>query len=639
MNNAPYGAWKSPVTAQHLVKDAVVFQEIAHDGKNLYWSELVPALKGRVRLVGFNPEGKLVDYAKEMNLRTRVHEYGGGALSAHNGSIYFVSSVDGRVYLLTDKGPTPITPASPLRLADPSLSPDGRTLYAVAEEHREGGVVENRIVKFKGAAEASTVASGHDFYSSPRVSPDGKSIAWITWDHPQMPWDGACLWLAKLSESGDAQAPVLVAGGKEESICNIKWSKSGELYFVSDRTGWWNLNKRNKSGKVETLCPAEADFALPPWLFGRESYGFTANGEIICIYTKEGVDHLGLLGPDQKALKEIPLPFTMMRNLCVEQESAYFQAGSGTQPPSLIELNLHTKQYKVIKESVAHGLDPEWISQPQAIAFTTRSKDTSHGFYYPPKNPNFKAPKGELPPLIVKCHGGPTGHSQPVFSMETQFWTSRGFAFLDMNYSGSSGYGKAYRDRLLGTWGIRDVEDCLDGALYLVSQKLADQNKLMIRGGSAGGFTTLAALAFHNLFAAGTSYYGVSDLELLAQDTHKFESHYLDQLVAPYPAKKEIYYARSPLHHIDKLKNPLLLLQGSDDPVVPLNQAQLVYDALKKNGTTVALLVFKGEQHGFKMAPTIVRAIEAELYFYAKVLKLDLPEKIDPIPIEHLAAH
>ncbi|MBI2742751.1 MAG: S9 family peptidase [Chlamydiales bacterium] len=636
MHTASFGAWNSPITSEHLVKDAVVFQELAHNGKTLYWTQLVPAKKGRVQLALFDEQQNVLDPVPEMSIRTRVHEYGGGALRGCDGAIYFVNSVDGRIYRLEEGGRAiPITPSSSLRLADIAVAPGG-TLYAVAEEHREGSEVENKIVSFTKGAPAEVVASGHDFYSSPRISPDGKQLVWITWDHPQMPWDGSNLWLADLSSTGEVGEARMVAGGVEESICNPVWAKTGELYFVSDRSGWWNLYRRTADGKIDSVYKEEADFALPPWVFGRESYGFTESGEIVCIYTREGADHLALLNPSQKTLKRIPLPFTMMRSLVLGSGCAYFHGGSATQPPSLVELDLSTGKHRILKESVSRGLDEEWISIPQTIAFQTRHGDLSYGFYYPPTNPDYQAPKGELPPLIVKSHGGPTGHVQPVFSMETQFWTSRGFAFLDMNYSGSSGYGRLYRKRLEGTWGVRDVEDCLDGALYLAEKGLADSQKLLIRGGSAGGYTTLCALTFYDLFAAGTSYYGVSDLELLAKDTHKFESRYLDRLVAPYPAQKKIYEERSPLQHIDRLSRPLLLLQGSDDPVVPLNQAELVYEALIAKGTPVALLVFKGEQHGFKMAPNIMRAIEAELSFYAQVLKLSLSEEIEPVRVEGL---
>ncbi len=621
MDIAHYGAWKSPITSQHLVKDAVSFQEIAHDGQNLYWTQLVPSQGGRVQLATLDAQGALVDPAPEANVRTRVHEYGGGALSAGSGMLFFVNHKDGRIYRL-EKGsaPVPITQPSNLRLADLCPVNGGDPLYAVAEEHQEDGLVVNQLVKFSRDGVAQTVASGHDFYSSPRISPDGKQLAWITWDHPQMPWDGSDLWIAEISgQDANVGRPHHIAGGDQESICNVCWSKKGELYFVSDRTGWWNLY-RYRNGKTEILYPAQVDFAAPAWVFKSESYGFTDEGEIVCIYTQEGIDFLTLLNPDTGAASEIELPFTALKKIVVAGKTAYFFAGSPTQPLSLIRLDLKTRQYQIVKESVARTLDEKWISVPEGVAFQTRHEDISYGFYYPPTNPDFKAPEGELPPLIVKCHGGPTAHVQPVFSMETQFWTSRGFAFLDMNYSGSSGYGRIYRKRLEYMWGIRDVEDSIDGALFLVEQRLADPKKLFIRGGSAGGYTTLCALTFSDVFAGGTSYYGVSDLELLAKDTHKFEAHYLDRLIAPYPAQKETYFERSPLHHIERLSRPLLLLQGSDDPVVPLNQAQLVYDALKKKGTPVTLIVFEGEQHGFKTASSITRAIDAELSFYCDIL-------------------
>ena len=632
MDIASFGSWKSPIALEHLVKDAVVFHEIAHDGQKLYWTQLVPA-QGRMQLATFNADDAVIDLAPEMSVRTRVHEYGGGALSAHEGMLYFVNDKDGRIYRLEkDKSPVPITPASHLRLADLSVSPGGASFFAVAEEHKENGNVINKLVKFNQAGIIQVVASGHDFYSSPRVSPDGKSLIWITWDHPQMPWDGSDLWMADLSKDGSVGAPRHIAGSTQESICNVRWSPRGDLYFISDRTGWWNLY-RYRDGKIGALYPTQADFATPPWVFGNESYGFTDDGKLICVYGKEGVDYLAMLDPDTGVFNEINLPLTSIKKIIVSGKRAYFLGASPTQPSSLISYDVTTKQLEILKESVVCTLDEKRISIPQAIAFQTRYKDTSYGFYYPPTNPDFQAPEGELPPLIVKCHGGPTGHVQPVFSMETQFWTSRGFAFLDVNYSGSSGYGRVYRKRLEYMWGVRDVQDSLDGALFLVAQKLADPKKLFIRGGSAGGYTTLCALTFYDLFAGGTSYFGVSDPELLAKDTHKFESRYLDHLIAPYPSQRQTYHDRSPLQHIDRLSRPLLLLQGRDDAVVPVNQAQLVFDALKKKGTPVAMLIFEGEQHGFKMAKNIMRSMEAELYFYAQILNLSLPDRLEPVQI------
>lgn len=609
MMSALCGSWTSPLTPEHLVQDAVSFQEIVCDGEDLYWTELRPKEGGRVQLLRMGPGKKPEDLLSDTSVRTRVNEYGGGAFTVHKGVVYFVNDKDQQIYTIKNGSVQPLTRAPSLRFADFVASFDGKFLYAVCEDHAKD--CENTIVKIDAQGNISTVASGHDFFSSPRLSADGKKLSWVSWDHPNMPWDHTQLWIDE----------KLVAG-KEESICAPSFSNEGDLHFISDRTGWWNLY-RAREGKIEPLHQLEAEFTPPQWVFGRPSYAFVdlKKGKgVLAIYTREGVDHLALLIGGK--LKKLTLPFTAMRNLVVSKERAYFVGGSATLPTSLVKLDLNTHKYEIIKESFHFPLEKEWISQPKSLTFKTRHKDTSYAFYYPPKSLEFQPLKGEMPPLVVKCHGGPTAQVQPLLSLEIQFWTTRGFAFLDVNYSGSTGYGTEYRRRLYGTWGLRDVEDSIDAALYAVSQKLAHRDKLFIRGGSAGGYTTLCALAFHKVFAGGTSYYGVADPALLAQETHKFESHYLDTLIAPYPEKKEIYQERSPLDHVDQFSAPVLLLQGKEDLVVPVNQAEKMYDALKKKGIPVSLIIFDGEQHGFRIATNIKRSIEAELAFYSQLLNL-----------------
>ncbi len=627
MDFVGYGEWPSPVTSEMLVRDAVDFQEIASDGKNLYWTERVPSKKGKLQLCTFNQE----DLLPEMNLRSRIHEYGGGATHAQDGVLYFVNDYDRGIYRLeAGKNPVRITPESKLRFADFSATPDGKTLYAVCEEHHEKDVV-NKIVKVDMQGSVHEVAKGHDFYSSPRVSPNGKELAYLSWDHPDMPWDATSLWVEEIKTA----KPKLIAGGKEESVCYPRWSKKGDLYFFSDRTGWWNLYRYHKN-KIDPLAPMEAEFTSPQWVLGRGNYTFTDEDDLYCVASEESSDYLLKIFPETKKSERIDLPFTVIKGVTFLKGLLYFFGGSPTQPMALVEMNPSSHRWKIIKSSVHLSLDQEWISTPTAVAFPTRTGDLSYGFYYPPKNPKVQAKEGELPPLIVDCHGGPTGNSQPLLSLEIQYWTSRGFAFFDVNYSGSSGYGRKFRKRLEGTWGIRDVEDCVDGALFLSNQKLVDPKRMMIRGGSAGGYTTLCALCSCDLFVAGTSYYGVSDLELLTKDTHKFESHYLERLIGPYPERRDLFLKRSPLTNIDRLTKPLLLLQGDEDPIVPLNQAEVIYEKLKKKNVPVAMIVFPGEQHGFRVAKNIQRALEAEHYFYAKILKLSPPEKLAPVDIANL---
>jgi dipeptidyl aminopeptidase/acylaminoacyl peptidase len=630
MQTAPFGAWNSPVTSESLVKDTVQFYEAASCGEDFFWIELLPSEKGRFRLAWRNSKNEIVDLAPEMSVRTRIHEYGGGALTAHQGAIYFINDRDGRIYRLeVGRPPVAITSPGKLRFADLSV---GECIYAVCEEKTDQEDI-NKIVRIEKDGSVIDVAKGHDFYSAPRVSPNQKQLAWVSWDHPNMPWDGSLLWTATITSVG-IQDSMLVAGGKSESICYPRWSPQGDLYFFSDKTGFWNLY-RLKKGKVEELFPLDAEFTFPPWVLGRGNYEFLKDGKVLCVYSRNCVDHLAVLDPEKKTLSEIELPFTVIKQVCVAGKSVYFFGASPTLALSLIQMELSSKKWKVLKQSVGVQLEEDWVSVPTPITIQTRHHDTSYGFYYPPKNPNFCAPKGEAAPVILKCHGGPTGHVQPMLSLEIAFWTSRGFGFFDVNYSGSSGYGKAYRERLKGTWGVREVEDCIDGSNTLVKLGFADPKRLLIRGGSAGGYTALCALAFHNQFAAATSYYGVSDLELLVKDTHKFEKYYLTGLIGPYPEQKELYHERSPIYHVDGIKKPLLLLQGDKDPVVPLNQSVDIYEKLKKRNVPVALKVFEGEQHGFKGAEAIKRALEIELFFYAQILGIKLPERIEPIPIEN----
>jgi dipeptidyl aminopeptidase/acylaminoacyl peptidase len=449
-----------------------------------------------------------------------------------------------------------------------------------------------------------------------------------------MPWDGCELWLAELETDGSVDNARLVAGGLQESIFQPEWSPTGVLHFVSDRTGWWNLYCL-EGDTTRSLAPMEAEFGVPQWQFGMSTYAFLDHGRIACVYAPDGFEHLAFVRPD-RPLEAAAAPYTAYGSLRGSASTLLFVAASPVEPASVIRMDATTGTRKVLRRSVELDVDPAYVSQPRAIAFPTENGLTAYGLYYPPTNPDFSGPAGERPPLIVEIHGGPTSRASAQFHLETQFWTSRGFGLVDVNYGGSSGYGRAYRARLYGTWGIVDVADCVNAARYLAEQGDVDGQRLAIHGGSAGGYTTLCALAFHNAFTAGASYYGVADCEALARETHKFESRYLDGLIGPYPSARDVYRARSPIHFAHQLSCPVILLQGLEDKVVPPSQAEAMLEALRAKDMPVAYMAFEGEQHGFRKAETIQRALEAELYFYSRVFKFPLADEIEPIEIENL---
>lgn len=637
---APYGSWKSPISAEMLVQDYLGLGGVMLDGSSIYWTELRPAEQGRNALVRLTPDGEPTDVTlPRFNARTRVHEYGGGTYIPVDGVVYFSNYSDQLVYRVRPgEQPEPITTASGYRYADFAWDRRRRRLIAVREDHTQSTrEATNTLVALDpdGNGPGRVLNSGCDFYSSPAVSPDGSQLAWLSWNHPNMPWDGTELWVARIAENGSLGEPRLAAGGLTESLFQPAWSPRGVLHFVSDRTGWWNLY-RWQQGKVEALYPMDGEFALPQWLFGWTTYGFEGENSLICMVSQSGENFLARLDTRSRTLDRFEVPDTLIRNLRVDAKRAVYVGGSPTELPALISLDLATGERRIIRRSQEPLVDRRYISVPEALEFPTAGGQTAHAFFYPPANSDFAAPEGDLPPLIVMSHGGPTSATTNMLNYGIQFWTSRGFAVADVNYGGSTGYGREYRDRLKGQWGIVDVDDCSNVATYLAEQARVDPKRLIITGGSAGGFTTFATLAFRDVFTAGSSHFGVSDLEALAKDTHKFESRYLDGLVGPYPQRRDLYVERSPIHHTHKLNTPLILFQGLEDVIVPPSQSRLMFEAVRSRELPVALIEFEGEQHGFRRKENIIRAKEAELYFYSKVFGFDLPEPVEPVEIENL---
>ncbi len=637
---APCGSWKSPITSDLIVSEMIGLGQIAFDGEDVYWIEMRPAEGGRYVVVQRTPYGRMADVTPPpFNARTRVHEYGGGAFVVSDRTVYFSNFTDQRLYR-QDPGaqPRPITPEADLRHADGVVDRRRGRMICVREDHTTAGrEVVNALVSLDltGAQEAQVLVSGNNFYSSPRLSPDGSHLAWLTWNHPNMPWDGTELWVGELKADGSLGRTERVAGGVGESIFQPEWSPDGVLYFVSDRTGWWNLY-RWRDGRAEYLVEMEAEFGKPQWVFGMSTYAFESADRIVCAYVRQGTWHLASLDTTTRTLEPIEIPYSEIDGLRAGPGWAVFRAGSPTEPTSIVRLDLATGHLEVLRRSSGVAIDAGYLSIPQAIEFPTEHGLTAHAFFYPPQNRDYITPPGEQPPLLVMSHGGPTSAAPSTLNLMIQYWTSRGIAILDVNYGGSTGYGRAYRQRLEGQWGVVDVDDCVNGARYLVERGEVDGERLAIRGGSAGGYTTLCALTFREVFDAGASYFGLSDLEAFVRDTHKFESRYLDRLIGPYPERRDLYQERSPIHFTDHLSCPVIFFQGLEDKVVTPNQAELMVEALRRKGLPVAYAPFEGEQHGFRRAENIKRALDAELYFYSRVFGFALADSVERVPIENL---
>ncbi len=676
----PYGSWPTPITSELVVRAAAALGGVAVDGEVVTWSEVRPQEGGRTQLVRRVGDGPAVDLLPEgFNARTAVHEYGGGAWWVTGGTVWFANWSDQRLYRLDPGVSGDTAPREPVvvspepvaaradRWADGAPDATGRWLLVVREHHPPGGGaadVVNEIVVVDTAGEVAprALVSGPDFVSDPRCSPDGQRLCWLQWSHPDMPWDGTELCVAdlRITEIGPALAhPEVVAGrpdaapgghGDGESVSQPQWAPDGSLWFVSDRSGWWNLYRwvpaaapaaPAADGTVEPTVTLDAEIGLPQWVFGQSRYAFLSGDRVAFAYQRDGLDHLAVRLPDG-TVAELDLPYTSVASVQAEGDRVVFVGASAVAEAALVGVTVGDDgaagEPVVLRPPRDLGVEPGCFSVPEAIDFPTSGGRTAHALFYPPTNPDVAPQPGEAPPLLVLIHGGPTSAARPMLQLGTQYWTSRGFAVVDVNYGGSTGYGRAYRNQLRDSWGIVDLDDCQAAARWLADQGRVDPSRLCIRGGSAGGYTTLAALAFRDTFAAGASHFGVADLEALAVETHKFESRYLDGLIGPYPERRDLYVARSPIHHVDGFDRPLIVLQGLEDEVVPPAQSQMIVDALRVKKVPVAYVTFEGEQHGFRQAANIRRALDAELSFYAQVFGFDLPpdEGIDPVTVENL---
>jgi dipeptidyl aminopeptidase/acylaminoacyl peptidase len=648
---APYGTWSSPISAEMVAQGGVRLSSPWLEDGVVWWLEGRAAEAGRVVLVRRDPEGTTADVVPAgFNVRTSVHEYGGGAYCIHRGTAFVSNFDDQRLYRVEPGGqPVPITPDvgdRRHRYADGRVSADGSLWIGVRERHADSDSskdVRNELVVLPtdGSAEPRVIVEGRDFYSSPRIAPDGTRLCFVAWDLPWMPWDGCELHVVDLAPDGTVANVQHVAGEDGvESIWQPEWSPSGDLVFASDRSGWWNL-ERIRDGKRSTLYPAEAEFGYPAWSFGSRSFAFLGDGRIVCGYDSKGFTRFGILDPESGALVDLDLELDSWGAPYVVAEGSrvVIVAGSASVPHQVARIDVDSGEVEPLRTSLETPVSTKYFSRPRVIEFPTEDGLTAFAFFYPPANPHFEAPEGELPPLLVESHGGPTGNATATFSLGVQFWTSRGFGFVDVDYGGSTGYGRAYRERLNGQWGIVDLADCVNAGRYLVEQGEADAERLLITGGSAGGYTTICALTFTDAFAAGSTYFGIADLEQFAGgETHKFELEYEHTLVGPYPERADLYKERSPIHFTDRITTPMLVLQGADDRVVPPSQAELIVAALRERGVPHAYLLYEGEGHGFRKAENIAGSLEAELSFYAQVLGFEPAGAIPRLEIENLAS-
>lgn len=662
VTTAPFGSWVSPIAAEDLAAGTVKFEQLALDGDDIIWVESRPDEKGRSVVMRMGPDGPVDITPPGFCVRTLVNSYGGGAMAAKDGTLWFTNfatadfpqTKDQRIYRQTPGTfPVPITPRQAVHFAD--MVPDtGRGLIFAVQERTDvllHGQAQQSLVALdmKGEALPITIATGGDFYAAPRLSPDGSQIAWLTWDYPSMPWEGTRLQVATLDGQGNATDIRTIGGApattidptlnpvlqdamrySDEAIAEPVWSPDGQLYCVTDReqingVRWWNIAYVQDDDLV-LVTREEAEFTSPLWRLGVSSYGFVSATELLASYSRDGLWHLAKVDGTSGLVRDIDLPYTSITHLKVGDGFAVFFGGTFQGPSELVRLDLETLEVTVLR-SANPGLSAAaraCFPAPEAISFPVEDgkggTETSHAFYHAPSNPDFKGPQNELPPLIIVIHGGPSASASSALSVDIAFFTSRGFAVLDTNYRGSTGFGRSYRQRIYGGWGDVDAADCVAGAQHLVAQGKVDRYRIASRGGSSGGYTTLALATFTDILSAGASYYGISDLQMIAQDTDKLEAFYAALLIGPWPDAQKLFKARSPLFHADKINCPLIIFQGKDDPVVPPPQAQVLIDSLMARKMPVAWEFFPGEGHGFRQKAHIIQALEEELSFYGAIM-------------------
>ncbi|HXP66266.1 MAG TPA: S9 family peptidase [Steroidobacteraceae bacterium] len=639
---APYGSWASPLSAEALAAGGISFGDLRSANGRLYWTENVPARGGAIALFSYTDGAVAPVTPEDANVRTRVHEYGGAPFIVDGNTVYYSQYSDQRLYALKEGGKAVAVTPDKYRYADciaqPAAQKASAALICVREDHTDPAHVRNTLVRLPVpiAGAGDVLFAGTDFVSYPRLSHDGKRIAFITWNHPNMPWDGSELHVAELTAKG-LEAAKVIAGGATESVQEPQWDRDGTLYFISDRSGFWNLYAQRADG-AHPVWTRAAEFAAPLWQFGQSNYVLLGDGRAVVNFRERGTSRLAVLDLKSGSHRELELPYVDFSHLVrIDAQHIAAVAGSSKAPLSIVTIDTGSAKVTTLRTAGQSPLTADSISVAVPIDFPSAHGRTSHAFYYAPTNPKYRGTPGTLPPVIAFVHGGPTSLSSPSLRSGIQYWTSRGFAVVDVNYGGSSGYGRAYRQELNGQWGVVDVEDTIAAVRFLIDTQRADPDRTAISGGSAGGYTVLVALSTSDVFKAGADHFGVSDMTALARDTHKFESRYLDSLIGPLPAAQAVYDSRSPLNHLDGFKAPVLVLQGAEDPVVPPNQSQRIVEALRARHVPVAYVLYPGEGHGFRNPKNIINSLQAELSFYGQVFGFKPADQLPPLKVEGLA--
>lgn len=633
----PCGTWPSPITAEGIVADGIKIFQPQPDGDDACWLEVRPAEKGRTVLVRLSADGRREDLTPPpYSARSRVHEYGGGAFLVRDGTAWFVENTDQAIYVIEPGGqPRRLTRDEAHRHADLTRDTRRHRLVCVCEDHGVEGEPANFIAAVDDDGRKTILVEGSDFYAAPRISPEGSMMCWLSWSHPRLPWDGTELWVARLDEAGRLVDARRIAGGPEESLCLPAWGPDGGLYFVTDANGWWNLAAWDGKG-VAPVTHLEAEVGMPQWVFGQSTYGFPEPDRLVIAATSRGRWQLYEMGLPGGEPRPRDFPWDAIDHVAAGGGRTLVLAGGPGTAPALFRLG--PPAHEVIARTSNIEVPEGYLSVPTAVSFPTGEGETAHGLYYPPVNAEHAPASGEAPPLIVKCHGGPTGATSTALDLKTQYWTSRGWGVLDVDYRGSTGYGRDYRRSLYGRWGVADVEDCIAGARYLSERGAADPARWFISGGSAGGYTVLCALAFADAFAGGASHYGIGDLESMFATTHKFEARYDYWLLGATSRDNGVFRERSPLRHAERISCPVIFFQGGKDRVVPPEQSRTMAEALRARGLPVACLEFPDEAHGFRQAEAIRRSIEAEEYFFRRVLGLPVPQSLEPVHIDNADA-
>ena len=627
---APYGSWKSPITSEKIISSANSYSDLHIEKETIYWIEMRPQEEGRYVIVQRSPDNSVHDaIPTPFSARTTVHEYGGGSFTTCDGVIYFVNFADQGIYRYGPKDHRPVAitdDEGDMRYANFIADKKRERLISIHEDHTVEGEARNTIVSIamNGKGAKRDLTFGADFYSSPVLSPSDDVLAWVQWNHSNMPWDETELWIADITTEGMLANQRKIRGNLGESICHPLWSPDGILHFVSDLNGWWNIYRIEEEHAVN-VTPVESEFTQAQWGLGSRYYGFSDKHTIAAAMNKQGIWELLNIDIASRKFKKISPEISDIgrSGIKVSSSAIVFEGARTNESFSVFAHNTPGDLIKLTSDEII-GITSDDYSIPEPIKYTTSSDNTAHAFYYAPRNSKFRGPDLELPPLLVMSHGGPTGATNASLNLQIQYWTSRGFAVVDVNYRGSTGYGTEYRRQLDGNWGIVDVEDCINSARFLIDEGVVDSNRIGIRGGSAGGYTTLASLVKSDIFCAGASYYGVSDLRALAKDTHKFESRYLDSLIGPYPAAEELYKSRSPLFSADDISCPVILFQGLEDKIVLPNQSERMAESLRERNIPVTYIAFEGEQHGFRKSETIKKALYSELIFYSEVFEFPI---------------